>query len=52
MSPTIQSPAPAFTVTAVVDGAFKQVSLSDYLGQWYIFSFCDGLPLLTRRDLG
>jgi peroxiredoxin (alkyl hydroperoxide reductase subunit C) len=35
MSPTIQKPAPAFTVTALIDGAFKQVSLSDYLGQWY-----------------
>ena len=36
MSPTIQSPAPAFSVTALVDGAFKQVSLADYLGQWYV----------------
>ncbi len=35
MSPVIQSPAPTFTVTALVDGAFKQVSLSDYIGQWY-----------------
>jgi hypothetical protein len=35
MSPTIQNPAPAFSVTALVDGGFKQVSLSDYLGQWY-----------------
>ncbi|KAH9987052.1 peroxiredoxin [Russula vinacea] len=39
MSPTIQSPAPAFTVTALVDGAFKQVSLSDYAGQWVILMF-------------
>ena len=36
MSPVIQSPAPAFTVTAFVDGGFKQVSLSDYVGQWYV----------------
>ena len=38
MSPTIQSPAPVFSVTALVDGAFKEVSLADYLGQWYIFT--------------
>ena len=35
MSPVIQSPAPAFTVTAFADGQLKQVSLSDYIGQWY-----------------
>jgi len=39
MSPTIQSPAPAFSVTALVDGVFKQVSLADYLGQWVILMF-------------
>jgi len=39
MSPAIQHPAPAFTVTALVDGAFKEVSLSDYLGQWVILMF-------------
>jgi len=39
MSPTIQSPAPAFSVNALVDGAFKQVSLADYLGQWVILMF-------------
>ncbi|KAI0292354.1 peroxiredoxin [Multifurca ochricompacta] len=39
MSPTIQSPAPAFTVTALVDNAFTDVSLSDYLGQWVILMF-------------
>ncbi|KAH8986750.1 2-cysteine peroxiredoxin [Lactarius hatsudake] len=33
MSPTIQNPAPVFSVTALVDGAFKEVSLADYLGQ-------------------
>jgi peroxiredoxin (alkyl hydroperoxide reductase subunit C) len=36
MSPAIQHPAPAFTVTALIDGAFKEVSLSDYLGQWCV----------------
>jgi peroxiredoxin (alkyl hydroperoxide reductase subunit C) len=35
MTPTIQKPAPAFTVSALVDGGFKQVSLADFLGQWY-----------------
>ncbi|KAI0275832.1 peroxiredoxin [Russula aff. rugulosa BPL654] len=39
MSPVIQSPAPAFSVTALVDGGFKQVSLSDYTGQWVILMF-------------
>ncbi|KAN0114198.1 Thioredoxin-like fold [Russula decolorans] len=39
MSPVIQSPAPAFTVSALVDGGFKQVSLSDYIGQWVILMF-------------
>ncbi|KAI0292353.1 peroxiredoxin, partial [Multifurca ochricompacta] len=32
-------PAPAFTVTALVDGTFKDVSLSDYLGQWVLLMF-------------
>ncbi|KAH9954988.1 thioredoxin-like protein [Lactifluus volemus] len=39
MSPAIQNPAPAFTVTAFVEGAFKEVSLSDYLGKWVILMF-------------
>ncbi|KAI9432344.1 2-cysteine peroxiredoxin [Lactarius indigo] len=39
MSPTIQSPAPVFSVTAFIDGAFKEVSLADYLGQWVILMF-------------
>ncbi|KAH9021961.1 2-cysteine peroxiredoxin [Lactarius pseudohatsudake] len=39
MSPTIQKPAPVFSVTALVDGAFKEVSLADYLGQWVILMF-------------
>ena len=37
MSPTIQSPAPVFEVTALVDGAFKEVSLTDFHGQWWLF---------------
>ncbi|KAF8263207.1 peroxiredoxin [Lactarius quietus] len=39
MSPIIQSPAPAFKVTALVDGAFKEVSLTDFHGQWVILMF-------------
>ena len=31
----VQRPAPAFTATTVFPGGvFKDVSLSDYLGQW------------------
>ncbi|CAG8711838.1 28537_t:CDS:2 [Gigaspora margarita] len=33
MSAKVRSPAPAFTATAVIDGQFKKVSLSDYSGQ-------------------
>ncbi len=36
MSPSLQNPAPAFTVTAFIDGAFKEVSLVDYIGQWWL----------------
>ena len=33
----IQSPAPAFTATAVVNGDFQEVSLSDYAGKREVF---------------
>ncbi len=36
MVATVQKPAPAFKATAVVDGLFKDISLQDYLGQWYV----------------
>jgi peroxiredoxin (alkyl hydroperoxide reductase subunit C) len=36
MAVVVQRPAPAFTATAVVEGEFKEVSLSEYLGQWYV----------------
>ncbi len=36
MVATVQKPAPAFKGTAVVDGLFQDISLSDYLGQWYV----------------
>ncbi|KAH8986639.1 2-cysteine peroxiredoxin [Lactarius hatsudake] len=39
MSPTIQSLAPVFSVTALIDGSFKEVSLVDYLSQWVILMF-------------
>ncbi|KAH8991736.1 2-cysteine peroxiredoxin [Lactarius hatsudake] len=39
MSPTTKSPAPVFSVTALIDGSFKEVSLADYLGQWVILMF-------------
>ena len=32
----VQKPAPTFKATAVVDGLFKDISLADYLGQWYV----------------
>ncbi|KAJ7149568.1 2-cysteine peroxiredoxin [Mycena filopes] len=30
----VQRPAPAFKATAVIDGVFEDVSLSDFLGKW------------------
>ncbi|KAH8548361.1 thioredoxin peroxidase 3 [Umbelopsis sp. PMI_123] len=33
----VQSPAPQFTSTAVVDGEFKEISLTDYRGQYVVF---------------
>jgi len=35
----IQKPAPAFYGTAVVDGEFTSLSLSDYLGKYVVFFF-------------
>ncbi|KAF8623878.1 hypothetical protein AX17_007279 [Amanita inopinata Kibby_2008] len=35
----IQRPAPAFKATACVDGQFKEISLSDLLGQWVVLFF-------------
>lgn len=37
----VQRPAPAFKATTVFPGGeFKDISLSDYLGQWYVGSRC------------
>ena len=35
----IGKPAPDFTATAVVDGAFKEVKLSDYRGKYVVLFF-------------
>ena len=32
----IQRPAPTFKAEAVIEGHFLDVSLADYLGQWYV----------------
>lgn len=53
----VQRPAPAFTATTVfAGGEFKDISLSDYLGQWcvlfrvasYTFVLFFGLPDFTN----
>ena len=38
----VGSPAPDFEATAFVDGAFKNVKVSDYKGQWVVVCFCPG----------
>ncbi|TFK51242.1 thioredoxin-like protein [Heliocybe sulcata] len=35
----VQKPAPAFKATTVLDGQFKDIQLSDYLGKWVILLF-------------
>lgn len=37
--PLIGKPAPSFTTTALVDGKFKDVSLSDYKGKYVVLFF-------------
>ena len=40
MSTLVTRPAPAFTAQAVMeDGSFKEVSLSDYKGQYVVLYF-------------
>lgn len=39
MAPALQKPAPNFKSTAVVDGQFKEISLSDYAGQYVVLFF-------------
>ncbi|EEB90821.1 hypothetical protein MPER_10926 [Moniliophthora perniciosa FA553] len=35
----VQRPAPGFKATAVIEGLFQEVSLSDYLGKWVVLFF-------------
>ena len=39
MQAQVQKPAPAFTAQAVVNGQFKEVSLSDYKGKYVVVYF-------------
>lgn len=36
MTALVQRPAPAFTAPTITDGQFTDISLSDYVGQWYV----------------
>ncbi len=38
----VGKPAPDFTAQAYIDGAFTQVSLSDYQGKWVVLFFYPG----------
>jgi len=35
----VQEPAPEFRATAVVNGGFKEISLSDYKGRYLVLFF-------------
>lgn len=37
--PSLQKPAPEFQGTAVVDGMFKDIKLSDYKGKYLVIFF-------------
>lgn len=39
MAPSLQKPAPAFKATAVVNGHFQDISLSDYAGKYVVLFF-------------
>ncbi|KAI6024227.1 thioredoxin-like protein [Pisolithus marmoratus] len=39
MVAVVQKPAPPFKATAVVEGLFKEIALSDFQGQWVILFF-------------
>src|SRR6185369_1232613 len=41
-SAEIGSPAPAFSLNAVVNKEFRQVNLSDYRGKWVVLFFYPG----------
>jgi hypothetical protein len=42
MTARVGKPAPDFEAGAFVDGSFKNIKLSDYLGQWVILCFYPG----------
>src|SRR5687768_16146665 len=57
MSAKVGSPAPKFSLDAVVDGQFKRVSLEDYKGRWVVaffypldFTFVCPTEVLTFSD--
>lgn len=39
MAPQLQKPAPQFSGTAVVNGEFKEIKLSDYKGKYVVLFF-------------
>lgn len=39
MAPVLEKLAPSFTATAVIDGEFKTISLSDYKGKYVVLFF-------------
>ena len=51
----VGKPTPNFEVSALVDGGFKNIKLSDYKGKWIVLCFYPGdLPLsdpLSCRQL-
>jgi hypothetical protein len=42
MSAQVGKPAPDFEATAFVDGEFKNVKLSEFLGRWVVLCFYPG----------
>ena len=39
----VQSPAPDFRGIAVIDGDFKEIQLSDYIGIWILSYFFNNI---------
>ncbi|KAK9481205.1 hypothetical protein V1514DRAFT_274268 [Lipomyces japonicus] len=39
MTVAVQKPAPAFNKTAVIDGAFEDISLDSFKGKWFVLAF-------------
>lgn len=42
MSARVGKPAPDFEANAFVDGAFKNITLSEYKGKWVVLCFYPG----------